>query len=80
MSDSAVRVNRILSTLNAADVGTLRSIAEKFSQVETELTALGQQELAGKAKEAVAALRRGDVTEFQRGRAFLQSKVGHLRR
>ena len=38
-----------------------------------------QEALAGTAGEAVAALRRGDVAEFRRGRAFLQSKIGHLR-
>jgi hypothetical protein len=27
----------------------------------------------------LAALERGDLAEFRRGRAFLQSKVGHLR-
>ncbi len=36
-------------------------------------------ELAGAAEKAVAALQRGDVAEFRRGRAFLQSKIGHLR-
>ena len=28
---------------------------------------------------AVSALRRGDVAEWKRARAFLQSKIGHLR-
>lgn len=79
MTDAA-RVDRILSTLNAADVGTLDSIADKLAQVEVELVSLGQAELAARCKDAVAALRRGEVAEFQRGRAFLQSKVGHLRR
>jgi hypothetical protein len=27
----------------------------------------------------MAALTRGDVVEFKRSRAFLQSKIGHLR-
>jgi hypothetical protein len=79
MDDTGVRVDRMLSTLNAADVGSLESIAEKMSQVEQELVALGRDELAARAREAVAALRRGEVAEFQRARAFLQSKVGHLR-
>jgi hypothetical protein len=79
VNDTGLRVERILSTLNAADVGSLESIAEKMLQVEGELLGLGRDELAGRAREAVAALRRGDVAEFQRARAFLQSKVGHLR-
>jgi len=79
MDEIATRVDRILSTLNAADVGSLESIAEKMQQVEQELAALGRDELAGRAREAVAALRRADVAEYQRARAFLQSKVGHLR-
>jgi len=79
MDDTGVRVDRMLSTLNAADVGSLESIAEKMLQVEQELVALGRDELARRAREAVAALRRGEVAEFQRSRAFLQSKVGHLR-
>jgi hypothetical protein len=74
------RIDAILATLNATDVGTLDSIADKLRQVEQELRALDQGELALRAAETVEALRRGDVLEFKRGRAFLQSKVGHLRR
>ncbi len=73
------RFDMILSTLTAAEVGTLDSIAAKLRQVEGELLALGQAELAARAGEAVAALGRGDVAEFKRARAYLQSKVGHLR-
>jgi hypothetical protein len=35
--------------------------------------------LAARAEDAIRALRRGDVAEFKRGRAFLQYKIGHLR-
>jgi len=73
------RIDVILSTLNATDVGSLDSIADKLRQVKEELEALEQQELAGRARDTIAALERGDVAEFKRGRAFLQSKVGHLR-
>jgi hypothetical protein len=73
------RIDVLLSTLNATDVGTLDSIAAKFRQVEEELRAMDQDELAGRAAEAAAALARGDVAEFKRARAFLQSKIGHLR-
>jgi CRP-like cAMP-binding protein len=73
------RVDLILSTLNATEVGTLDSIAEKLRQVQDELTALEQPELAGRAADSIQALSRGDVAEFKRLRAFLQSKVGHLR-
>jgi hypothetical protein len=73
------RVDVLLSTLNATDVGTLESIAEKLAQVQQELLALQQPELAARAGDTIAALRRGDVVEFKRGRAFLQSKIGHLR-
>ncbi len=69
----------LLATLNATDVGTLDSIAEKMQQVQQGLDGLGQAALAGLAAQALAALRRGDVEEFRRGRAFLQSKIGHLR-
>jgi hypothetical protein len=79
MTDTAAQVDRILSTLNAADMGSLESIEGKLVQVQGELEQLGQPELASRAGEAVAALRRGDVAEFKRGRAFLQAKVGHLR-
>ncbi|HXY39098.1 MAG TPA: hypothetical protein VEQ10_05480 [Vicinamibacteria bacterium] len=75
----ATPVDVLLATLNAADVGSLEAIAEKMQQVEQGLLALGQAQLAGAAGAAVAALRRGDVPEFRRGRAFLQSKIGHLR-
>lgn len=73
------RIDVILSTLNATDVGSLESIAEKLRQVVGELQDLGQPDLAARARETIAALERGEVTEFKRGRAFLQSKVGHLR-
>lgn len=73
------RVDLILSTLNATEVGTLDSIAEKLRQVHEELQALDQPELADRAVASIQALGRGDVVEFKRLRAFLQSKVGHLR-
>lgn len=77
--NTAARLDAILATLNAAEVGTLDSITAKLRQVEAELLSLGQPELSMRAAEVVQALTRGDVAEFKRGRAFLQSKVGHLR-
>jgi hypothetical protein len=76
---ATAHVDQLLATLNATDVGSLDSIAEKVLQVQAELQALHQAELAAAAGAAVLALRRGDVAEFKRGRAFLQSKIGHLR-
>jgi hypothetical protein len=76
---AASRVEVLLATLNATEVGSLESIAGKMRQVQEELETLDQAELAAAAGEAVAALARGDVAEFKRGRAFLQSKIGHLR-
>jgi hypothetical protein len=76
---TTVRIDVLLSTLNATDVGTLDSIRAKLEQVKQELMELDQPELAARATEAVAALSRGDVAEFKRSRAFLQSKIGHLR-
>jgi hypothetical protein len=73
------RVDLILSTLNAAEVGTLESISEKLRQVQQELVDMDQPELAERAADTIQALSRGDVAEFKRLRAFLQSKVGHLR-
>jgi hypothetical protein len=72
-------IDVLLATLNAAEVGSLDDIARKMQQVEAGLEALGRPELAATATGAVAALRRGDVTEWKRARAFLQSKIGHLR-
>lgn len=79
MVTAAARIDLLLSTLNAADVGTLDSIADKIEQVRAELASMDQPELAMRAGETLAALRRGDVAEFKRGRAFLQSKIGHLK-
>jgi len=73
------RIDVLLSTLNATDVGTLESITAKLDAVRDELLALEQPDLAVRAAETIAALQRGDVAEFKRGRAFLQSKIGHLR-
>jgi len=73
------RVGLILSTLNATEVGTLDSISEKLREVRVELLALDQPALADRVEESIQALARGDVAEFKRLRAFLQSKVGHLR-
>lgn len=78
MSDAS-SIDVLLATLNATDVGSLDAIAEKMRQVRQELESRGQAELAGAAEAALAALRRGDVAEWKRGRAFLQSKIGHLR-
>jgi hypothetical protein len=78
MTDTA-SIDVLLATLNSADVGSLEAIAEKMEQVRGDLESLGQPELAEAAREALFALRRGDVAEFRRGRAFLQSKLGHLR-
>jgi hypothetical protein len=77
---ATARIDVLLSTLNATDVGTLDSVAAKLRQVQEELGALDQPALAARAGEAVAALERGDLAEFKRARAFLQSKIGHLRR
>ena len=73
------RIDVLLSTLNATDVGTLDSIRARIEQVRAELVEMDQPELAVRAADAIAALSRGDVAEFKRGRAFLQSKIGHLR-
>ena len=73
------RVEVLLSTLNATDVGTLESIGEKLLQVRDELLSLDKPELAATAQGALDALTRGDIAEFKRARAFLQSKIGHLR-
>jgi hypothetical protein len=78
MTDTS-RVEGLLATLNAIDVGSLDAIAERMVEVQKGLESLGQAELAGAAAQAVLALREGDVAEFRRGRAFLQSKIGHLR-
>ena len=75
----AASIDALLSTLNATDVGTLESITGKLEQVRDELRQLNQEELAARASEVIAALQRGDLAEFKRGRAFLQSKIGHLR-
>jgi len=78
MSDTS-SIDVLLATLNATDVGSLDAIAEKMQQVQRDLESLGRSELAGAAAGALLALRRGDVTEWKRARAFLQSKIGHLR-
>ena len=72
-------IDVLLSTLNATDVGTLENITAKLRQVQEALAELDQPELAARAAEATAALARGDIAAFKRGRAFLQSKIGHLR-
>ncbi len=77
--DSQDRFDALLSTLNATDVGTLESVIAKLEQVGRELEELQQAELASRAGEAVVALKRADLNEFKRLRAFLQSKIGHLR-
>lgn len=80
MPPTVDRIDALLSTLNATDMGTLDNIATKFRQVGDDLRQMEQTELAERAEDAVAALGRGDLGEFKRLRAFLQSKVGHLRK
>jgi hypothetical protein len=76
---TAERIDWMLAMLNAADVGSLDSIGQKMRQVQEELAVRGEADLAKVAADAASALGRGDVAEFRRGRAFLQSKIGHLR-
>ena len=76
---TASHIDVMLSTLNATDVGTLDSVIEKLRSVQQELEALGEPELAARAVAAIQALGAGDIAEFRRARAFLQSKIGHLR-
>jgi hypothetical protein len=73
------QIDVLLSTLNATEVGTLESIAAKLREVKDQLEQMEQPELAARAAEVIVALGRGDVAEFKRGKAFLQSKIGHLR-
>ena len=73
------RIDVLLSTLNATDVGTLDSIRAKLDMVREALVEMDQPDLAARAADAIAALVRGDIASFKRGRAFLQSKIGHLR-
>jgi len=73
------RIDFLLSTLNAMDVGTLDNIALKLHQVRQALAEMGESDLARRANETAEALGRGDLAEFRRGRAFLQSRIGHLR-
>jgi len=73
------QVDVLLSTLNATEVGTLESIAAKLREVKDQLEQMEQHELAVRAGEVIVALGRGDLAEFKRGKAFLQSKIGHLR-
>ncbi len=80
MTSTLARIDVLLAILNSTDVGTLDSISEKIHQVREELEGMDQPELASKAADAVASLGRSDLTEFKRLRAFLQSKIGHLRR
>jgi len=72
-------IDALLATLSSTEVGSLDSIAERLQQVRRGLESMGRTELAAAAESALAALGRGDVAEFRRGRAFLQSKIGHLR-
>lgn len=76
---TVARIDVLLSTLNATDVGTLESISEKVREVQRELLLLDQPGLAQRAGQAIEALQQGDLAEFKRARAFLQSKIGHLR-
>jgi hypothetical protein len=80
MTQTVDQIDALLSTLNATEVGTLDSIAAKLRQVRDDLRGMEQAELADRAEDAVAALGQGNVAEFKRLRAFLQSRVGHLRR
>jgi hypothetical protein len=72
-------IDVLLSTLNAADVGSLDSIAAKLREVKEQLERLAHTELAACAGDVIGALGRGDIVEFKRGKAYLQSKIGHLR-
>jgi hypothetical protein len=72
-------IDVLLATLGSTEVGSLDAIATRMQQVQQALEALGQPALAQAAADGLLALRQGNVAEFKRSRAFLQSKIGHLR-
>ena len=76
---SATDIDVLLSTLNATEVGTLDSITAKLHEVKDQLERIDELALAACAGDVIGALTRGDLAEFKRGKAFLQSKIGHLR-
>jgi uncharacterized coiled-coil protein SlyX len=55
--ETLARIDVLLSTLNATDVGTLDGIREKLRLVEEELREMEQQELAERAAETIAGAR-----------------------
>jgi hypothetical protein len=73
------RIDFILSTISATDIGSMETIVDKLRQVQAALSEMDQADLSARANDAVAALERGDLAEFRRLRALLQAKVGHLR-
>ncbi len=72
-------LDRILATLNSAQVGPVDAIASKMRLVAADLRSLERPDLESKAEQAIAALETANLAEFRRLRAFIQSKVGHLR-
>jgi len=78
-SPMTTSLDRILATLNSTEVGSIDRIAERMRVAAADLRAIEQPELAARADDSIAALERADVAEFKRLRAFIQSKVGHLR-
>jgi len=56
MTDTS-RIEGLLATLNAVDVGSLEAIAKKMDEVQRDLESLGEPGLAGAAAQAIEALR-----------------------
>ena len=79
MSDTS-SIDVLLATLNATEVGSLDAIAAKMQQVAGGArVARARPSWRRRRRPRSRRCGRGDVAEWKRGRAFLQSKIGHLR-
>ena len=73
------KLSKLIITLNSIGVGELASITSKLEGVRSELSGLGQPELAENLDSARSAIQRGDMAEFRRLLSQTVSRLGHVR-
>ncbi len=72
-------VDSMIAALNTIEVGELKAIQDELLEVRRELKRREIDELVDKLDECLAALERGDLTNFRRIKETIVSRLGHLR-
>ncbi len=71
--------SQVMALLNGLSVGRMDQLRQQLQKARQGLLELGQEELAGRVDDALAALGQGDLREFRRAIANVTAKLGHVK-